>query len=213
MTFGADHYIPILKVKRGEKAALTLVAKPLQKRITPLLEIVQRTDKHLNEHLETAFKGLSNAVQPYPRCFLDARELEPDGTAGARSVFWRAREEGIVFTPVTGVSRSVDVKPAKEFSTNGLALRLTIADYESGRLRQMTEAFLSREDLSPPNIDLFTRSDINNRPHLRWNCPSFQRNSGRRAFPAKVANPYALSLLLPQEHGRRGKKFIRVGPA
>ena len=155
MTFGADHYIPILKVKRGEKAALTLVAKPLQKRITPLLEIVQRTDKHLNEHLETAFKGLSNAVQPYPRCFLDARELEPDGTAGARSVFWRAREEGIVFTPVTGVSRSVDVKPAKEFSTNGLALRLTIADYESGRLRQMTEAFLSREDLSPPNIDLF----------------------------------------------------------
>ena len=154
MTFGADHYIPILKVKRGEKAALTLVAKPLQKRITPLLEIVQRTDKLLNAHLETAFKGLSDAVQPYPRCFLDARELEPDGTAGARSVFRRAREEGIVFTPVTGVSRSVDVKPAKEFSTNGLALRLTIADYESRRLRPMIQAFLSREDLRPPNIDL-----------------------------------------------------------
>ena len=154
MTFGADHYIPILKVKRGEKAALTLVAEPLRKRITPLLEIVQRTDKSLNKHLETSFKGLSNAVQPYPRCFLDARELEPDGAAGARSVFRRAREEGIVFTPVTGVSRSVDVKPAKEFSTNGLALRLTIADYESGRLLPMTEAFLSREDLSPRNIDL-----------------------------------------------------------
>ena len=154
MTFGADHYIPIFKVKRGEKTALTLIAKPLRKRITPLLEIVQRTDKLLNEHLETAFKGLSNAVQPYPRCFLDARELEPDGTTGARSVFWRARQEGIVFTPVTGVSRSVDVQPAKEFSTNGLALRLTIADYESRRLRPMIQDFLSREDLSPPNIDL-----------------------------------------------------------
>ena len=77
MTFGADHYIPILKVKRGEKAALTLVAKPLQKRITPLLEIVQRTDKLLNAHLETAFKGLSDAVQPYPPLFL--------GCTGART--------------------------------------------------------------------------------------------------------------------------------
>ena len=154
MTFGADHYVPILKVKRGEKAALALVAKPLRKRITPLLEIVQRTDKLLKQHLETAFKGLSTAVQPYPRCFLDTRELEADGMAGARSVFRRARQEGIVFTPVTGLTRSVDVKPAKEFSTNGLALRLTIADYESRQLRPMTEAFLSSEDLSPQNIDL-----------------------------------------------------------
>ena len=41
MNFGPDHYVPVLKAKRGEKAALLRLAPVLQSRIIPLLEIVR----------------------------------------------------------------------------------------------------------------------------------------------------------------------------
>ena len=65
VTFGADHYVPVLKVKRGEKKALQTIAAPLRSRITPLLEIVERNpDKAstIARHLDTAFKDLASAV-------------------------------------------------------------------------------------------------------------------------------------------------------
>jgi len=42
MTFGPHHYVPVLKVKRGEKAALQSISANDQARIAPLLEIVER---------------------------------------------------------------------------------------------------------------------------------------------------------------------------
>ena len=56
MTFGPDHYVPVLKVKRGERKALQRVSSIHQSRITPLLEIVK---------LDTAFTDLAEAVRPY----------------------------------------------------------------------------------------------------------------------------------------------------
>ena len=90
MTFGPDPYVPILKVKRAEKAALGQLSPVLRPRITPLLEIVERKEKQIEEHLETAFKNLAENVKGYPRCFLDARESEPDGPAAAVAVFGRS---------------------------------------------------------------------------------------------------------------------------
>jgi hypothetical protein len=125
MTFGANHYVPILKVKPGEKAALSMVAGALVPRITPLLEIVKRTDKGVDDHIATAFKGLPDSVSAYARCFIDTREMAPDGSQAAHAVFSRARDAGIVFTPVTGATRTTDVTPALEHRDHGLALRLT----------------------------------------------------------------------------------------
>lgn len=34
MTFGPDHYVPVLKVKRGEKSALNVISPLLRSRIT-----------------------------------------------------------------------------------------------------------------------------------------------------------------------------------
>jgi hypothetical protein len=53
MTFGPNHYVPVLKVKRGEKSALNLLPSSVAKEVTPLLEIVERTDKEksLENHL------------------------------------------------------------------------------------------------------------------------------------------------------------------
>src|SRR5262249_40842238 len=142
-------------VKRGEKAALSLVAPSLRSRMTPLLEIVERKpDKPLKAHLETAFKGLSESARLYSRCFLDARELAQDGRTAAADVFRRAANQGFPFTPVTGISRTVDVKPALEHATKGIALRITKDDFETGNLRNMTETFMNQHGLEPDQVDL-----------------------------------------------------------
>ena len=154
MTFGSDHYVPVLKVKRGEKTALQRIAPSLQSRIIPLLEIVERKQKTRSAHLKTSFTNLAESVRSYSRCFLDARELAPDGPAGAADVFQRASDAGMVFTPVTGVSRVADVDPALAHQENGLALRLTRVELEQGGLATRINAFLDEHSLTPEQVDL-----------------------------------------------------------
>lgn len=155
MTFGPDHYVPVLKVKRGERKALQRISSVHQSRITPLLEIVARKpSKTLSAHLDTVFTDLAETIHPYSRCFLDAREIAADDQAGAADAFQRASDAGIVFTPVTGVSRTADVVPALHHRANGLALRLTRAEFEQGGLTRRVNTFLSAHHLTPEELDL-----------------------------------------------------------
>ena len=154
MKFGADHYVPVLKVKRGEKKALQAIAPPLRSRITPLFEIVQRKEKTLSAHLDTAFKGLADAARPYRRCFLDTREIEPDGQAAATEVFERADAAGMIFTPVTGLTRTTDTAAALAHQSNGIAIRLTRAEFEAGRIARGLPEFLTNHDLGDAEVDL-----------------------------------------------------------
>ncbi len=155
MTFGPDHYVPVLKAKRGEKKALQEIATSLQPRITPLFEIVARSsDKGLAEHLKTTFSGLADAAHPYARCLLDAREIAPDGPEAATKAFDQADEEGIRFTPVTGISRKADISAALAHRSNGVAIRLTREEFESGLIPRELPHFLTRHDLTPEQVDL-----------------------------------------------------------
>jgi Beta protein len=155
MTFGPDHYVPVLKVKRGEKKALQSISPEHQVRITPLLEIVGRKpERAVDQHLNTSFDHLTESVRSYARCFLDAREMAPDGPAAASEVFRRAANEGIMFTPVTGVSRTSDVAAALECRTRGVALRLTRDEFEAGGLATKIGAFLAQHGLEPEEVDL-----------------------------------------------------------
>lgn len=155
MTFGSDHYVPVLKVKRGEKSALQALAPEIRARVTPLLEIVQMNGtKGLTEHLDTAFTKLRPAVIGFPRYFLDAREIAPAGPAGATAVFHQARMLGVAFAPVTGISRTVDVGPALAHREGGLALRLTRKEFEDGQVPGGVAAFLEMTELQPDEIDL-----------------------------------------------------------
>jgi hypothetical protein len=149
--------VPVLKVKRGEKKALQSIPPTFQQGITPLLEIVER--KHdkaptVDAHLKTAFKDLAASIRPYSRCFLDAREIAADGPSAADEVFSRASAAGIVFTPVTGISRSVDVAASLSHRTYGLAVRLTRSEFEDGRLARTLLAFMGRHRLAPEETDL-----------------------------------------------------------
>jgi hypothetical protein len=155
MTFGPNHYVPVLKVKINEKNALQCISPTLQPQIIPFLEIVERKpEKDVDQHLNTAFKGLAESVRAYPRCFLDAQEIAPDGPAAATEVFRRASNDGIVFTPVTGISRTADVAAALGHRTHGIALRLIREDFETGGLEAGIRTFLSRHGITPEEVDL-----------------------------------------------------------
>ncbi len=155
MTFGADVYVPVLKIKRGEKAALGAIPPTLRSGIIPLLEIIERTsEKEIAKHIQTAFKDLSSAARLYRRCFLDTREIEPDGSSAVEAIFSRASQESIPFTPVTGLSRTADIAPALRHRSHGMALRLTRAEFESGSLGRRIHDFLLQHHLLPEEIDL-----------------------------------------------------------
>lgn len=154
MTFGPQHYVPVLKVKRGEKAALRSLSPATVQRVIPLLEIVERRDSALEAHVETAFSKLAISVRQFSRCFLDTRELAADGEVAASLIFGRAFAEGIAFSPVTGLTQRADVSAALAHRKNGLALRLTRAEFESGILGTELGAFLTRHRLDQEEIDL-----------------------------------------------------------
>ena len=157
MKFGPNHYVPILKVKQNEKKALELISSDFHRHITPLLEIVERKPEKaptVDAHLTTAFKDLTKSVHPYPRCFLDAREIAPDGPAAAVEVFQRASAAGIAFTPVTGITRTADLAAALSNRSRGVALRLTRDEFESGGLPGRLRGFMSSNELAPNETDL-----------------------------------------------------------
>lgn len=159
MTFGADHYVPVLKVKRGEKAALRSIPVRLRRHITPLLEIVERrTDRTptptVEAHLNTAFKELARSLRDYPRCFIDTREIAPDGPSAAAETFQRAAAAGLSFTPVTGIARSADIEASLQQEDRGVAVRLTRAEFEQGGLTGRIRAFLTERELTPERTDL-----------------------------------------------------------
>ena len=155
MNHAQYHYVPVLKVKRGEKRALSEIKHSLQRHITPLLEIVERTEgKPLGKHLDTAFKDLVRSVRPYARCFLDCRELEKHEPPAAEEVFQRATANNMAFTPVTGVSRSNDVLAAMRHRQHGLAIRLTRSEFEEGNLPNRLFKFMAKLSLTHQEIDL-----------------------------------------------------------
>ena len=156
LTFGPLHYVPVLKVKRGEKKALTQLSPQVRQAVVPLLEIVERTsNRTLDEHLTTSFRDLASSLHGYSRCLLDVRELEADGQSAASEVFSRASAYGIAFTPVTGISRTADVVPAVALSSaNGIAIRLTGSELEAGQLTAKINRFLVGNGLIPNHVDL-----------------------------------------------------------
>ena len=156
MTFNQRSYVPVLKLKRGEKQALAEIVPALRQWVVPLLEVVARTQAPtVDKHLTTSFRDLAFSLQGYPRCLLDVGEIENDGPEAAEAAFRRASDAGILFTPVTGVSRTADVVSAVSRSNvSGVGIRLTRQDFEGGYLAANLNSFLSGNNLTPDRVDL-----------------------------------------------------------
>ena len=155
MNFGPNHYVPVLKIKRGEKGALADLGAKHPGAFTPLLEVVPRkSDKTPAQHLDTTFDKFSQCVAKLSTCFLDTRELAADGEAASLAVFHRARVEGIGFVPVLGVTRNVGNTAALRHRNNGVALRVTREEMEAGGLTHDIQDFLQTNALNEKSVDL-----------------------------------------------------------
>ena len=151
----SPRYVPVLKVKRGEKKALSLLPMALRRRVVPILDVVENpNDRTLGEHLGTTFKGLPSSLVGYPRCFIDAREIEDDDPRATEMVLKQARAEGIRVSAVTGITRTNGVAAALANSTHGLGVRLLRREFESRNLVPRLQGFLGRHGLVPESVDL-----------------------------------------------------------
>lgn len=154
MNFDATHYLAVMKLKQGEKIGLSKVDSVLRPGLTPLFEIVKRKATPLDAHLKKSFKKLDLATQGYKRVFVDAGELEPDGEAGARRAFEEAKNTGLLFTPVTRMSRDAETNAALGAkAAMGLAIRIDRSDLE-GDLSTSLPQFLKDRQLRPGECDL-----------------------------------------------------------
>jgi hypothetical protein len=162
VNFGPRHYVPVLKLKRAEKAALGLLAETITTHVTPLLEIVEMPkgtpsgkSKALDRHLTNAFRRLKESVLPFKRYFLDAREIAAVGAVGAERAFEEAVQLGVPFTPVTGISRTTDIAASLlRVAKNGIAIRLTRSEFENRLVRRLLPEFLTTNRLEPSAVDL-----------------------------------------------------------
>lgn len=154
MTFGSQHYVPVLKIKRGEKSALTRLSVGDRTRVTPLLEVVERGDRSLEQHVNTTFAKLADSVALYSRCFLDVHELSSDDPHAANLVFARAQSTGMAFTPVVGLSVPSTAAVGLNYRAHGTALRLRRAEFEVGTLTSRIEGFLNQHQISATEVDL-----------------------------------------------------------
>jgi hypothetical protein len=157
VSFGPHHYVPVLKLKRGEKMALAMLSPAVASMVTPLFEIVARNEEKgqtVDAHLRTAFDKLDSSMRLCRRCFIDAREIAPEGPAAAVEAFRRASEMGIAFTPVTGISRLEDVAAALSYRTHGVALRLTRREFEDGSITRRLADFMRAHGIAAKEVDL-----------------------------------------------------------
>lgn len=155
VNFGPDHYVPVLKIKRAEKAALASVGSSHPRAFTPLLEVVARkSEKSLPQHIDTTFDNLAQSVAKLSPCFIDTRELAPDGDAASVAAFERAYADGIDFVPVVGITRLAGNAAALKYRQNGVALRITRHEMEAGGLTKAIQEFLHAFSLNENDVDL-----------------------------------------------------------
>ena len=206
MKFGPDHYVPVLKVKRAEKSALADLGNSHPGAVTPLLEIVARKpEKSLPDHIDTAFDKLAQSVVKFSPCFLDTRELTPDGNSAAVAVYERARAEGIEFVPVVGIARAVGNAAAFQFRENGVALRITRPEMEAAGLTCTIQAFLQANNLKPDDVDLIM--DMGYVGDMISVGVSLFANTFLQAIPNRIAwRTFTLSACaFPSSMGKVGK--------
>jgi hypothetical protein len=123
--FNYRHYIPILKGKQGEYAALATLVPSVKDCLTPLIEIPpipwdwkkNQPLKSINGHLEEIGTTFDRAWASECPFFVDLIWISPDdrmsdGELPLEFVFGRAREWNLSPIPVTGLMRDVAYQEA-----------------------------------------------------------------------------------------------------
>ena len=178
MAFDHKHYVPILKGKQGEFAALAnITSKEQIARFTPLIEIPPIpltyypgqehgvTAKTIDEHIVGCAANFADAVKHLPSVFVDGIYVESeddlqDSSSPIDAVFAVLREKGIPFVPVIGLDRVEDyadsVSIAMSQDGRGCCLRLFEADMDaiSTTLAAQISGLIKAISVEPNQVDL-----------------------------------------------------------
>lgn len=166
--FTKEHYVPILKGKKGEMDALTNLSPESKKQITPLIEVppiswnykdnkLQKTmDSHLSKFGEKLLKSWGK-----DNIFIDGKLLQSlddeDGSHALVNIFNQCRDHSINSIPTTGLNRDDDYQNAVHeichADSRGVCLRLKDSDFQEELSDKLNE-FCGRIGVSIKNIDI-----------------------------------------------------------
>lgn len=168
--FNAKHYVPILKGKEGEFAALRSLDASTKDALTPMIEITavpwdytnDQPQRTLDEHLRPIADKILRSWLPERPIFVDVRwipgtDTVDDGRTALSYVLDDARAKGLTVIPVTGFGRSpqyrTSVKNAIATDGNGVCLRLERDDFATVSGAYL-DAFLDDLQVNPETVDL-----------------------------------------------------------
>ncbi|SMF83385.1 Beta protein [Azospirillum oryzae] len=146
--FDQNHYVPLLKCKRGELNAVAALTPAARRWMTPLFDLLYEADFDPNASgIDAAFDA--RAVRYVPQLvqswginaplFIDAGQVEAHARVGGTThivtaVFSDARTAGLQAVPVTSFDRDpayqAAVRNAVSIDSRGACLRLELADLD-----------------------------------------------------------------------------------
>lgn len=169
--FNQDHYVPIIRWKRGEQTALSELDPQLKSRMTPLIEIPpvdwdfenECPKKSIDDHIKNLASQLKNSWNHSNTIFIDAlqiclddEETLADGSHPLEYIFDILFKENIVAVPVTGKGRGINYQKAVNLITqkynNGYAIRLIDDDFDD--IDSVIEWFINQFDKPLEEIDI-----------------------------------------------------------
>lgn len=174
-SFDYTHYVPFLKGKAGEFAALAQLSVEQRQLLTPLIDVPPERVKFFKggqfqiETVEKALAGyaaqIADAWGSLDHCFVDFGGFDPEhrmdnGRHPVTAFFDDARVATIAPIPVTGIDRDrPQLDAVKEVCMTwrlGAAIRLRRPELRrnSERLREVLPKFLALIDQRPHQIDL-----------------------------------------------------------
>ncbi len=186
--FGYRHYVPILRWRAAEKAALRELKPEDKTIITPLIEITmpQLEESGNKTPAELLQESISTFLQDVPKVasqllkywdqgalFLDVQLIDSSIRAKAlKEILDHGKQLNLLMVPVGNVipvvgfasdeqTRQVAVDFAKE-TRRGLCFRITESNFNETSLVSDIEDFVSRNGLETQNIDLMVDFKIIN---------------------------------------------------
>lgn len=171
--FDHRHYVPILRWKGGEIAAIRDVSKIDRLRLTPLFELPAPKsagdpprDGKQETMIEIAAEVASNWGGGYAFFDLRVRDVAvlPGAAHPVEEFFAAARERKLRLIPVTGLRRSSAFQEAVRnvvaTDCRGVCVRLSREELASSNLKEMIDAHLMRLGVHPREADLVVDLEI-----------------------------------------------------
>jgi hypothetical protein len=167
-SFGDEHYVPVLKWKRGEARALKELAPTVKAACTPLIEVVPIPfdydagvdKKSLRKHIDDAVEELATSWGTKAPVFVDVVTLLPAGVGTGNTLtmmFDEMRKAGVRAIPVVSTASPTDViaagANAHKKDGRGVFLRERIDDVIAPKYPARVAATLLSLGVSASRVD------------------------------------------------------------